>query len=191
MNSRERILNTIKNNKPTELLLPEVPLFGEGEAFIEQFQVVLTSIGGRVIEVKDETEINFFIKENFPNALRIASNVVESNFNINQNTTTADLALVDVVILRGSFGVAENGAIWLPESAMMHRALPIITQHLCLILNKKSIVPNMHYAYSITTHQALDDYGIFIAGPSKTADIEQSLVIGAHGARSMTVFLME
>lgn len=191
MNSREQILNTIKNNKPSELPLPEVPLFGEGEAFLEQFQLVLTSIGGRIVEVKDETEINFFIKENFPNALRIASNVVESNFNINQNTSTADLALVDVAILRGSFGVAENGAIWLPESAMLHRALPIITQHLCLILSKKNIVPNMHHAYSITTHQPLNDYGIFIAGPSKTADIEQSLVIGAHGARSMTVFLLD
>ena len=95
------------------------------------------------------------------------------------------------MILRGSFGVAENGAIWLPGSAMLHRALPIITQHLCLILNKKNIVPNMHHAYSITTNQPLDDYGIFIAGPSKTADIEQSLVIGAHGARSMTVFLLD
>ena len=194
MTSRERILNTIKTNKPAELPLPEVPLFGEANPISlhqGQFQTVLTSIGGRVVEIKDENEIVFFIKENFPNALRIASNVVESNFNINQNTLTEDLALVDVAILRGSFGVAENGAIWLPESAMMHRALPIITQHLCLILNKKNIVPNMHHAYSITTHQALDDYGIFIAGPSKTADIEQSLVIGAHGARSMTVFLMD
>ena len=191
MNSRQRILNTIKSNKPTELLLPEVPLFGEGEAFLEQFQVVLTSIGGRVVEVKDQTEINFFIKENFSNALRIASNVVESNFIVNQNTSTADLALIDVAILRGSFGVAENGAIWLPESAMLHRALPIITQHLCLILNKKNIVPNMHHAYLLTNNEPLVDYGIFIAGPSKTADIEQSLVIGAHGARSMTVFLMD
>ena len=191
MTSRQRILNTIKSNKPTELLLPEVPLFGEGEAFLEQFQVVLTSIGGRVVEVKDQTEINFFIKENFSNALRIASNVVESNFIVNQNTSTADLALIDVAILRGSFGVAENGAIWLPESAMLHRALPIITQHLCLILNKKNIVPNMHHAYLLTNNEPLVDYGIFIAGPSKTADIEQSLVIGAHGARSMTVFLMD
>ena len=191
MTSRERILNTIKTNKPAELPLPEVPLFGESNPISlhqGQFQAVLTSIGGRVVEIKDENEIVFFIKENFPNALRIVSNVVESNFNVHQNTSTEDLALVDVVILRGSFGVAENGAIWLPESAMMHRALPIITQHLCLILNKKNIVSNMHHAYSITTHQALDDYGIFIAGPSKTADIEQSLVIGAHGARSMTVF---
>ncbi len=191
MESRERILNTIKINKPTEAPLPEVPLFGEGEVFSEQFQVVLTSIGGRIVEVKDEAEINFFIKENFPHALRIASNVVENNFIVNQNTSTEDLALVDVVILRGSFGVAENGAIWLPESAMLHRALPIITQHLCLMLNKKNIVPNMHHAYLLTNNEPLVDYGIFIAGPSKTADIEQSLVIGAHGARSMTVFLMD
>ncbi|WP_242670315.1 hypothetical protein [Flavobacterium frigidimaris] len=28
-------------------------------------------------------------------------------------------------------------------------------------------------------------------GPSKTADIEQSLVLGAHGARGLVVFILE
>jgi L-lactate dehydrogenase complex protein LldG len=33
-------------------------------------------------------------------------------------------------------------------------------------------------------------FGVFLAGPSKTADIEQSLVLGAHGARGLVVFLV-
>ena len=33
-------------------------------------------------------------------------------------------------------------------------------------------------------------FGLFISGPSKTADIELALVIGAHGARSTMVFLV-
>lgn len=32
-------------------------------------------------------------------------------------------------------------------------------------------------------------YGVFTVGPSKTADTKQSLVIGAHGARSLTIFI--
>ncbi len=35
-----------------------------------------------------------------------------------------------------------------------------------------------------------EGYGVFISGPSKTADIEQSLVIGAQGPLSLTVFLI-
>ena len=187
MSSRNNILQQIKNNKPAELPLPNIPLFGEGDNFAAQFETILTSIGGRVVAVNGMSDIEFFIKNDFPDAQYIASNVIQGTVNIGLNTPTDELEKIDLAVLRGVFGVAENGCIWLPESAMMHRAVPIITQHLCLILNKKDIVPNMHHAYKRL--ETVGNYGIFLAGPSKTADIEQSLVIGAHGSRSMTVFL--
>ncbi|USQ04140.1 LutC/YkgG family protein [Aquirufa antheringensis] len=96
------------------------------------------------------------------------------------------LAEVEVLEIDGEFGVAENGAIWLTEEAMPHRVAPFICQH--LVINVSKIVPNMHAAYA-DLKKPNSSFGLFLAGPSKTADIEQSLVIGAHGARSLTVVI--
>ena len=96
------------------------------------------------------------------------------------------LAEVEVLEIDGEFGVAENGAIWLTEEALPHRVAPFICQH--LVIHVKKIVPHMHAAYE-ELKKPNSSFGLFLAGPSKTADIEQSLVIGAHGARSLTVVI--
>ena len=96
------------------------------------------------------------------------------------------LAEVEVLEIDGEFGVAENGAIWLIDEALPHRVAPFICQH--LVINVSKIVPNMHAAYE-ELKKTSSSFGLFLAGPSKTADIEQSLVIGAHGARSLTVVI--
>ncbi|MDU0807759.1 LutC/YkgG family protein [Aquirufa regiilacus] len=96
------------------------------------------------------------------------------------------LAEIEVLEIDGAFGVAENGAIWLTEEALPHRVAPFICQHLVIHVSK--IVPNMHAAYE-ELKKPSSSFGLFLAGPSKTADIEQSLVIGAHGARSLTVVI--
>ena len=93
---------------------------------------------------------------------------------------------LNLAIIRGQFGVAENGAIWLEDQDMGLRALPFITEHLVIVLDSAHLVANMHHAYDRIGLQE-SGFGLFIAGPSKTADIEQSLVIGAHGAKSLRV----
>jgi L-lactate dehydrogenase complex protein LldG len=85
--------------------------------------------------------------------------------------------------------VAENGAIWVDTRDWAHRGVFVIAQHLAIVLPAAEIVADMHAAYARVSFDR-PGFQLFIAGPSKTADIEQSLVIGAHGARSCTVFLV-
>ena len=93
-------------------------------------------------------------------------------------------------IIRGKFGVAENGCIWIPQQ-MKEKAVCFISENLIILMPKSQIVNNMHEAYKrIEFDKEYDGYGTFISGPSKTADIAQVLVMGAQAARSVTVFLM-
>lgn len=107
-----------------------------------------------------------------------------------KSLNASELENLDTCYLRAELGVAENGAMWIPEKQMSNRLLPFVCQHLVIVLDPGDIVNNMHDAYrQIDT--AEEGFGVFIAGPSKTADIEQNLVIGAHGARSLRVYLIE
>jgi len=112
------------------------------------------------------------------------------NINMDEITDSHELKDVDLVVLKGAFGVAENAAIWIPSNTLQYRVLPFITQHLVIVLDKSDIVLNMHQAYQKLDIQSTNGFGVFISGPSKTADIEQSLVIGAHGSRSLFVVLV-
>jgi L-lactate dehydrogenase complex protein LldG len=186
MTSREKILASIASNKPSLTTLPNVPIF-EGDGSIERFKTVLEGIGGKAIEIASKSAAQATIDTYYSDLKKVASNIIKANVEVNLDTTKEVLEQVDLAVIQGEIGVAENGTIWVPESNMLNRALPFITQHLVLVLDKKNIVANMQQAYNRL--EDAGNYGVFIAGPSKTADIEQSLVIGAHGARSMMVLI--
>lgn len=193
--SRESILSAIRNNKPDLLPLPDRFTFESGYPdVLEQYQQTLRMIGGMVEVVPDLPTVSQRISELFPNFKEVAVTVPDltylADLNLDSITDPHELEYVNLAIIPGRYGVAENGAIWVTEQEMRHRALPFITQHLVLIIRAETIVPNMHEAYR---RIQVDEtgFGTFIAGPSKTADIEQSLVVGAHGARSLVVFIIK
>jgi L-lactate dehydrogenase complex protein LldG len=97
---------------------------------------------------------------------------------------------LDLAVLRATLAVAENGACWIEGASLPHHALAVVPEHLAIVVDAAAIVPDLAAAYAALDLARRPRWGLFLAGPSKTADIEQSLVIGAHGARSATVLLV-
>ena len=158
-----------------------------------QFVKMTEMVGGQVIEVDPGRDVNVLIRELFPEAKEIASNLPEITIATRNPDTVGrarDLNGTDVGIIRGKFGVAENACIWIPQT-MKEKAVCFISENLIILLPKSQIVNNMHEAYKrIEFDKEYDGYGTFISGPSKTADIAQVLVMGAQAARSATVLLL-
>ena len=157
---------------------------------LKQFVEMSKTVGGQVVELEHGQDINEVIKNCYPDAKVIASNLPEVTI-ANRNPDTVaeanDLNGTDVGVVRGVVGVAENGCIWIPQT-MKQKAVCFISEYLVILLDRKQIVNNMHEAYQRVEFNSYG-YGCFISGPSKTADIAQALVMGAQAARGVTVVL--
>ncbi len=191
--SRAEILAAIRSHQPPPSPLPSLEqLWIEYPDPLAQFASVLASIGGQFVHAKDATEANLRIAEipvyrDAKRRVSLVSGIGQSNVDLTQIVDPHALEPIDFAVLPGEFGVAENAAIWVTDRHLKLRALYFIVQHLALVIPAAEIVNNMHEAYDRLKFDRAE-FGTFIAGPSKTADIEQSLVIGAHGPRSLTVF---
>ncbi|NML22214.1 LUD domain-containing protein [Pseudoflavitalea sp. G-6-1-2] len=185
--SRQSILEAIRKNKPETIAAPAPYSSVKSDTdTITAFRTSVERAGGTVQQLSSRNEIAAAVQQHYPQA-SIVADFVHHPSNSHQNLLH-DAASIEVTVLEGQLGVAENGAIFLHESDCVNRALPFITHNLVLVLDKSKLVHDMHDAYA-TIDTMKEGFGVFIAGPSKTADIEQSLVIGAHGAKSLLVLL--
>jgi L-lactate dehydrogenase complex protein LldG len=195
MSSRDAILDSLRQNVPPPASRPG-PITGIRYADpVRQFEETLTVAGGTLVRAAAPQDLASELAnlDVYASATKVASlvpGIPSKNIDLSAIEDPHDLEGIDVAIIPGKFAVAENAAVWIPgETLTPHRAIFVIAQHLILIVPAQEIVNNLHEAYE-RIHWSPNTFGIFISGPSKTADIEQSLVIGAHGARSCTVILL-
>jgi len=192
---RASILKSIKKNKPELVTSPKIDLdlFSEKVDLIETFKSNVQLVGGNLRELNKHEDLDMVIKELYPEVQKIVSQKSGSNLGsiaIEKESAAHSLENIDLAIIKGEFGVAENGAVWISENDFPVRVLPFITNDLVVVLSKKDLCLHMHQAYQKLANRERT-FGVFISGPSKTADIEQCLVIGAQGAMSLTIVLKD
>ena len=193
MTTREKILEAVLKNQPESTALPDTSMFkGAGNDLVQKYMDIFKTIGGSCFLANTIDSVKTLINEKFDLSKRIVTTLSELSDRFELISGTVDPHSyndIEVAIIKAHFSVAENGAVWLTEEVMGQRIIPYICQHLAVIVYAESIVPTLHEAYEKI---GTGDYGFggFIGGPSKTADIEQALVLGAHGPLTMTVFII-
>lgn len=193
MSKKEDILSRYRANIKQQFDMPSLDDI-KGITYpdpLVQFISMTQNVGGKVVELEEGQDINEIVRELYPDAKEIASNLPEITIATrNPDTIGSPQALnnTDVGVIRGVFGVAENACVWIPQQ-MVEKAVCFISENLVILLKKSEIVNNMHEAYKRIEFNDYG-YGTFISGPSKTADIAQVLVMGAQAARSATVVLV-
>lgn len=196
MSRRQDILNAIRSKNVPAAELPSLnSAWTRYEDPRARFAQTLRSVGGECIVVPNLLAIGVELSKQpqVQSASLIYSGLdagIDSNVDIAAIDDPHDLEDIELAILPGEFAVAENGAVWVTDKSLQHRVTYFIAQHLVLVVAADQILHNMHEAYERLSFTQ-PGFGVFISGPSKTADIEQSLVIGAHGPRSLIVCLVE
>ena len=193
--SRTQMLERLKKLPHKGLVAPELPSNGVTyEDPIRTFAGTVPLVGGTAVILNEGISLQSAIHTAYPQAQLTCAwpnDLAESNVDLASLEKPHELEKLDLMVCKGHFGVAENGAVWIKLPDLRFRVSLIICEHLALVVNKQDILNNMHEAYE-RPEMNFDQtgYGVFLSGPSKTADIEQCLVIGAHGPKSCTVFLV-
>lgn len=197
MSARETILTSVRSHLPKPAVpLPDVPssfsVPGQNvKGVLETFRKQLVEMGGRWFDVVDAAAVRRKIAELYPSAKVVCSAVPEvlGTRRVQDVRDPHDLNDVDVGVIRSRLGVAEAGAVWLTQDDLVVNALGVLSQHLVVLLDPAAVVSTMHDAYQ-RMNLAASPYGLFMAGPSATGDIEGVIIHGAQGARSLTVLLV-
>jgi len=105
----------------------------------------------------------------------------------------ADLESCDVALTGCDALVAQTGSVLVSSGSAGGRALSVLPPHHVVIARRGQVVPDLASALRVARERyapGWPSFLSFITGPSRTGDIERILVLGAHGPKKLTIFLV-
>jgi L-lactate dehydrogenase complex protein LldG len=187
---RKRFIDKVRAAQPPATRRPQVPHFPltDVRSAKERFEAALAIMGGQSVTLEKPLDLPTWIERRFGADAIVCSAVPEVSGNrmLENTTSPASLADVDVGVVRARFGVAETGSLWFSEAEYRVNALGYLSQHLIVLLDDESLLDGLQDMYrKADFHTAR--YAALVTGPSATADIEGVMIRGAQGVRSLTV----
>lgn len=205
--AKERILKKIrkalleKSDNPY-LNLEETPLYPPFENPLEVvFAQQFTAVAGKFVFCEDELDVveNLLALVEKDSLRKIYAwepsiqNLL-SNYGFPFYSTDTDFEQAEVGITTCEALIARNGSILISNANGAGRRLGIYPHMNIVIAYTSQLLPDIKEAMELMKRrygENLPSLISVITGPSRTADIEKTLVLGAHGPRELYVFLLD
>lgn len=192
--AKQGVLDNIRRYTTTREAHPDIDKF-EGITYpdkVKQFEQIMEAVGGKTVRINSGDDLGEILHRLYPEATRFISDLSLGSLPVTRPEeagTPEERNGTDVTVVESPIAVCENGCCWVEQKGEW-RAELFVSENLVFLVNKEDLVHNMHEAMRrVRALNPQSPYSGFISGPSKTADIEQALVMGAHGARGVTVLL--
>jgi len=206
--SREKILKKIRNALINKTDKPAVPVDYESDIYLttdESLDLVFakefTTIAGKFVYCQNENEfiaiLRSLINEEEWGKIFCIDEVLKSflkHGGISFTCEEADFINIKVGITRCEYLIARLGSVMVSSKQASGRRLNIFPESHIVLAYASQLVPDIKHALKNIRKKYKDNFPSLvsiISGPSRTADIEKTLVMGAHGPRNLYVFLID
>lgn len=104
-----------------------------------------------------------------------------------------EIATARVTLTVARFAIAETGTLMIPGDARSPTSLNLLSEHCLVVVRAADLVDYQEDAWAGLRDERADlpRAVMLVTGPSRTADIEQTLQLGAHGPRHLHVLLVD
>jgi L-lactate dehydrogenase complex protein LldG len=111
----------------------------------------------------------------------------------NQPYSVIELEQCDAGITECDALVAQTGSVLLTSLSAGGRAISVLPPHHVVLARESQLLADLPAAFALLSQKYGSNYPSFISfttGPSRTGDIERILVLGDHGPKKLTIFLI-